>query len=68
MMYLQILVRQTTKLTQKQMILQNRTRSEGEGSDKESGKELSDHEVVDDLVEDKDEEDLDLDEVLKSTY
>jgi hypothetical protein len=47
---------------------------EGEGSDKESGKELGDHEVVDDLteVEDKDEkddvetEDLDLDEVLKA--
>ena len=34
---------------------------EGEGSDKESGKELGDHEVVDDLVED-----LDLDEVLKA--
>ena len=36
---------------------------EGEGSDKESGKELGDHEVVDDLVE---SEDLDLDEVLKA--
>ena len=39
---------------------------EGEGSDKPAGKELGDHEIVDDLteVEDKDEEDLDLDEVL----
>ena len=36
---------------------------EGEGSDKESGKELGDHEVVDDLVE---SEDLDLDEVLRA--
>jgi len=41
---------------------------EGEGSDKKAGDELSDHETVDDLteVEDKDEEDLDLDEVLKA--
>jgi len=41
---------------------------EGEGSDKKAGTELGDHEVVDDLteVEDKDEEDLDLDEVLKA--
>ena len=39
---------------------------EGEASDKPAGKELGDHEIVDDLteVEDKDEEDLDLDEVL----
>ena len=41
---------------------------EGEGSDKPAGKELGDHEIVDDLteVEDKDEEDLDLDEVLRA--
>ena len=41
---------------------------ESEGSDKKSGDELGDHEVVDDLteVEDKDEEDLDLDEVLRA--
>jgi len=41
---------------------------EGEGSDKKAGDELSDHETVDDLVEveDKDEEDLDLDEVLRA--
>ena len=41
---------------------------EGEGSDKKAGTELGDHEVVDDLteVEDKDEEDLDLDEVLRA--
>ena len=41
---------------------------ESEGSDKKSGDELGDHETVDDLteVEDKDEEDLDLDEVLKA--
>ena len=41
---------------------------ESEGSDKKSGDELGDHETVDDLVEveDKDEEDLDLDEVLRA--
>ena len=41
---------------------------ESEGSDKKAGDELSDHETVDDLteVEDKDEEDLDLDEVLRA--
>ena len=41
---------------------------ESEGSDKKAGDELGDHETVDDLteVEDKDEEDLDLDEVLKA--
>ena len=41
---------------------------EGEGSDKKAGDELSDHETVDNLteMEDKDEEDLDLDEVLKA--
>ena len=41
---------------------------ESEGSDKKSGEELGDHEVVDDLTEgeDKDEEDLDLDEVLRA--
>ena len=41
---------------------------ESEGSDKKAGDELGDHEVVDDLVEveDKDEEDLDLDEVLRA--
>tara|TARA_Y100000768_G_scaffold219423_1_gene165424 strand:- start:165 stop:1421 length:1257 start_codon:yes stop_codon:yes gene_type:complete len=41
---------------------------EGEGSDKKAGAELGDHKVVDDLteVEDKDEEDLDLDEVLRA--
>ena len=39
---------------------------EGKGKDEPAGKELPDHEVVDDLkeAEDKDEEDLDLDEVL----
>jgi len=41
---------------------------ESEGSDKKAGDELGDHETVDDLVEveDKDEEDLDLDEVLRA--
>ena len=41
---------------------------EGEGSDKKAGDELSDHETVDNLteMEDKDEEDLDLDEVLRA--
>ena len=41
---------------------------ESEGSDKKAGDELSDHETVDNLieVEDKDEEDLDLDEVLRA--
>jgi hypothetical protein len=45
---------------------------ESEGSDKKSGTELGDHEVVDDLVEGEDkeegehEEDLDLDEVLRA--
>ena len=41
---------------------------ESEGADKKSGDELGDHETVDDLVEveDKDEEDLDLDEVLRA--
>ena len=41
---------------------------ESEGSDKKSGDALGDHETVDDLteVEDKDEEDLDLDEVLRA--
>ena len=38
---------------------------EGEGKDEPAGKELDDHEVVKE-VEDKDEEDLDLDEVLKA--
>ena len=41
---------------------------ESEGSDKKAGDELSDHETVDDLVEgeDKEEGDLDLDEVLRA--
>jgi len=41
---------------------------EGEGSDEAAGNELDDHDVVDDLteVEDKEEEDLDLDEVLRA--
>ena len=41
---------------------------ESEGSDKKAGDELGDHETVDDLVEgeDKEEGDLDLDEVLRA--